>query len=270
MDPEKVGAVFDATHSDFARLAPYLWDPIGEASVRAVGIGAGDRVLDVCCGTGASAIPAAVASGAGGRVEAIDLAESLLEHGRRRAAALGLETVRFVRADATRWAPEDEGRYDVVLCVHGIFFLPDMDACAARLAGFLRPGGRFAVTTWAKGALERFGGALYTVVGRERGLPPDSPSGRAAAARIDTGDTMRTWLTGLGLTGIRVHPIPLSVPLTAESAWLMVVGTGFRSMLDGLGPEAIARVREGLPALLAEQGVDSVDATSLVGIGTVT
>ncbi|GAA3446364.1 hypothetical protein [Planomonospora venezuelensis] len=35
MDPEKVAAVFDATHTEFTLLAPYLWDPIGEASVRA-------------------------------------------------------------------------------------------------------------------------------------------------------------------------------------------------------------------------------------------
>jgi ubiquinone/menaquinone biosynthesis C-methylase UbiE len=56
MDPEKVAAVFDATHTDFVRLAPYLWDPIGEANVQAAGVRPGDRVLDVCCGAGASAI----------------------------------------------------------------------------------------------------------------------------------------------------------------------------------------------------------------------
>ncbi|GGL53810.1 hypothetical protein [Planomonospora parontospora] len=66
-----------------------------------------------------------------------------------------------------------------------------------------------------------------------------------------------------------MHRIPLTVPLTADLAWLMVVGTGFRGMLDDLAPEAVARVRDRLPGLLAGQEADSVDATSLVGIGTV-
>ncbi|MER5325198.1 class I SAM-dependent methyltransferase [Streptosporangium roseum] len=207
--------------------------------------------------------------GRGCSVDAIDLAVSLLEHGRHRAAPLGLGTVRFLRADATWRAPEDEGRYDLVQCVHGIFFLPDMDARAARLAAFLRPGSRLAVTSWAKDTLERFGTELHTGIGQERGTLPDLPSNRAAAARIDTDNTIRVWLTRLSLTETHIHRIPLTVPLAADLAWLMVVSTGFRGMLDGLAPEAVARVRDRLPGLLAEQGIDSVDAASLVGIGTV-
>ncbi|MBB2910768.1 SAM-dependent methyltransferase [Streptosporangium becharense] len=270
MEPAKVGAIFDATHAEFALLSPHLWDPIGEASVAAAGIGPGDRVLDVCCGAGASAIPAAAASGASGSVDAIDLAESLLEQGRRRAAVRGLDTVRFIRADATRWVPADGEPYDLVLCVHGIFFLPDMDAAAARLAGLLRPGGRFTVTTWAKGALERFGMALHAAVERERGTPPESPSNRDSVTRIDSEDGMHAWLAGLGLVRTRVRRVPLTVPLTADLAWLLVIGSGFRGMLDGMEPEAVVRVREGLLGLLDERGIDSVDATSLVGVGVVT
>ncbi|GGT04053.1 hypothetical protein GCM10010156_72400 [Planobispora rosea] len=109
MGPEQAGAVFDTEHADLVRPAPYLWDPIGQASVKA--------------------------------------------------ASRGLGAVRFIRADATRWTPEDGRRYDLALCAYGVFFLADMDDCVARPAGFLRPGGRFAVTPWAEAPAPRNAGA---------------------------------------------------------------------------------------------------------------
>ncbi|MEU3621339.1 hypothetical protein [Amycolatopsis coloradensis] len=50
---------FDDAAADFTALGRHLWEPIGEATAAAAGIRTGDRVLDACCGTGASAIPAA-------------------------------------------------------------------------------------------------------------------------------------------------------------------------------------------------------------------
>ncbi|WP_188197726.1 class I SAM-dependent methyltransferase [Nonomuraea sp. SYSU D8015] len=265
MKPDEIGAVFDATAADFAALSPKLWDPIGAATVRALDVRPGERVLDVCCGAGASAIPAAVAAGPEGAVDAIDLAGSLLEHGRRLADARELANLRFIRADATVWEPGV--RYDAALCVHGVFFLPDMDASVKRLIGLVRPGGRFAVTTWAKGALEEYGKALYAAVERVRGAGVETPSSRESATRIDTEQALAGWLTGLGLADVRVTRVPFAVPLTPELAWLIVMGTGFRGLLTGMDADAVSAVREDLVASLERDGVDEVEASILTGVG---
>ncbi|TDC07919.1 methyltransferase domain-containing protein [Nonomuraea longispora] len=265
MKPDEIGAIFDATAEEFVSLAPHLWDPIGAATVRTADVRPGERVLDVCCGAGASALPAAVAAGPEGAVDAIDLAESLLAHGRRRADAQGLANLRFIRADATTWQPGV--RYDAAICVHGVFFLPDMDATVKRLIGLVRPGGRFAVTTWAKGALEQYGRALHAVIEKVRGAAVESPSSRDSVTRIDTDEGLAGWLTGLGLADARITRAPLAVPLTSELAWLLVTGSGFRGMLTGLDADAVSRVRDDLFASLEREGLDQVDASVLIGIG---
>ncbi|MEV0611978.1 class I SAM-dependent methyltransferase [Nonomuraea sp. NPDC050404] len=259
-----VGTVFDSAATEYAEVSPQLWDRIGEATVATAGVQAGERVLDVCCGAGASAVPAAKAAGPRGHVDAIDLAGELLAHGRRRAASQGLANVRFVQADATTW--EDEP-YDVVQCVHGVFFLPDMDAAVSRLAGLLRPGGRLAVTTWARGAMEGFGRLFAEAAARVRGTPTAPPSSRRSASRIDTEEELGAWLTGLGLRRATVARAPLHIPLDAGLAWRVALGSGFRGMLTGLDEPSVERVRTTFAHLLGERGMTELDATSLIAVG---
>ncbi|MDP4509313.1 class I SAM-dependent methyltransferase [Nonomuraea turcica] len=263
-----IGAVFDRAAAEYAEVSPVLWDRIGEATVTAARIQPGERVLDVCCGAGASAVPAAKATGPQGHVDAIDLAPGLLTHARRRAALEGLENAHFVQADATTWEPPEGRPYDVVQCVHGVFFLPGMDASVSRLARLLRPGGRLVITTWAEGAMEGFGRVLADAVEHVRGTPPGSPSSRQAASRIDTEPELTTWLTARGLTKVTVTRSPLHIPLDPPLAWRFVLGSGFRGMLAGLEESAVERVRTTLWRLLDERKLSELDATSLIGTGT--
>ncbi|MGW3346259.1 class I SAM-dependent methyltransferase [Nonomuraea rubra] len=260
-----IGTVFDSAAAQYAEVSPLLWDRIGAATVTAAAIGAGERVLDVCCGAGASAIPAARAAQPHGHVDAIDLAGELLAHGQRRAAAEGLQNVRFVQADATAWQGP---AYDVVQCVHGVFFLPDMDASVSRLADLLRPGGRLVITTWAQGAMEGFGRLLGEAVGHVRRAQVEPPSSRQAASRIGTEEDLHVWLAARGLTQVTVTRFPLRIPLDGALAWRVVLGSGFRGMLTGLEEPAAAQVRATFLRLLGERGMTELDATSLIGAGS--
>ncbi|MBE1536880.1 class I SAM-dependent methyltransferase [Actinomadura algeriensis] len=263
--------VFDAAARDHGAAASLLWDPLGEAYVERVRPAPGERVLDACCGAGASAIAAGRAVGATGRVDALDLADGLVELGRRRAAAERLDQVRFQVADVTEWsAPRP---YDLVLCGYGIFFLPDMDASARRLAGLLRPGGRFSVATWADGALEEFGALLFRSLGGERPDGPDErsePPARKASLRINTEESLGEWAAGLGLRDVRVHRIDRRVPLTPGNAWDLVLGSGFRAMVLDLDEQAAGRVRDRFLETLDDENVEVLDASSLVAVGTAT
>lgn len=79
----------------------------------------GEVVLDVCCGSGASALPAAEGVGPRGRVLGIDLAPGLIGLAREKAGRLGLENARFREEDFERCA-EVDGAFDAVVCVFGI------------------------------------------------------------------------------------------------------------------------------------------------------
>ncbi len=102
---EEIAATFDAAAADFDRVAPDVWDPAGRALAFAAGLRPGDAVLDVGSGTGASALPAALAVGPTGLVHAIDLSDEMLERGRVKASDRALLNIEFVCADATAWEP---------------------------------------------------------------------------------------------------------------------------------------------------------------------
>ncbi|TDD19373.1 class I SAM-dependent methyltransferase [Nonomuraea diastatica] len=260
-----IGTIFDSAATQYAEVSPLLWDRIGEATVMTAGVRAGERVLDVCCGAGSSALPAAKAAGPQGHVDAVDLAGELLAHGRRRAAAEGLQNVRFVQADATTW---EDHPYDVVQCVHGVYFLPDMDASASRLTGLLGPGGRLVITAWARGAMEGFGRLFAEAVSRVRETPTAPPASKQAVSRIDTEEDLGAWLAALGLAQVTVTRAPLRIPLDVALAWQVALGSGFRGMLTGLGESAVEQVRTTFAHLLGEREMAELDATSLIGTGT--
>lgn len=92
---------FDGAADDFVRLAPRLWDPLGRILVGHTAPRPGERVLDACCGAGASVLPAAQAVGGGSRVDAVDLSRALLEHAHR--AAGDLPQVQFAHGDVSTW-----------------------------------------------------------------------------------------------------------------------------------------------------------------------
>jgi SAM-dependent methyltransferase len=257
-------SAFDAAAEDFVRLAPRLWDPLGRILVGHTAPRPGERVLDACCGAGASALPAARAVGADGRVDAVDLSGALLEHGRR--AAGNLPQVRFAHGDVSAWRPA-QGPYDLVQSGYGVFFLPDMDAGGRHLVSLLRRGGRFAVQAWRRGALVDFGRCLFGAVSGELRRPIERPPSAAASERIDSRQKLGQWLTSLGLAGVQVQDVPFALPLTAGLAWELVLGTGWRHLIEGLDDPAALRIRDSLLAQINEHNLTELDAGSLTGIG---
>jgi SAM-dependent methyltransferase len=128
---------------EYAAIAQRNTWEVGERIVRAVGVSAGEDVLDVACGTGNAAIRAARE---GARVTGVDLTPELFEAGRAEAAAAGVE-IEWVEGDAEALPFPDES-FDVVVSVFGCMFAPRHDVTAAELARVLRPGGRLGVCAW--------------------------------------------------------------------------------------------------------------------------
>jgi SAM-dependent methyltransferase len=117
---------------------------VHDAVVAELAPAAGERWLDLACGTGA--IPERAAA-AGASVVGVDLAPKLIETAKRRAAERRLE-IDYRVGDCERLEGIGDASFDVVSSTFGVIFAPDHRAVAGELARVARPGGRLALTTW--------------------------------------------------------------------------------------------------------------------------
>jgi len=138
---------------DYPLMVETFLLPLGPRLVEACGIGEGTRVLDVAAGTGNASIPAAQR---GAKVTASDLTAPLLEAGRNRPEARGLE-IEWITADAENLPFEDES-FDVVMSSIGVMFAPHHQASADELVRVCRPGGTIGLISWTP---EGMIGALF-------------------------------------------------------------------------------------------------------------
>jgi len=111
----------------------------------------GEAVLDVASGTGLIALAAAERVGSSGSVLGVDISEAMVASATQRAAALGLEHVRFARMDGEQLSCAEHS-YDLAYCALGLMYMPDPFAALRELFRVLRPGGRLAVAVWGERA----------------------------------------------------------------------------------------------------------------------
>jgi SAM-dependent methyltransferase len=149
---------------DYPSMVETFLLPLGPRLVEACGIGPGMRVLDVAAGTGNASLPAAER---GADVTASDLTPELLDAGRLRAAARGLE-LDWVEADAEN-LPFEDGSFDVVMSAIGVMFAPHHQEAADELVRVCRPGGTIGLLSWTP---EGMIGALFRTMGPFAPPPP--------------------------------------------------------------------------------------------------
>src|SRR5262245_38117296 len=138
---------YNAAADAYDDPANVFWDRYGRATIQRLAPRHASTVLDVCCGSGASAIPAAEAVGSDGYVIGVDLAENLLALARCKAETRGLRNIEFRSGDMLDLAC-CESPFDAVVCVFGVFFVPDMAAAVRSMWREVRRGGTLAITTW--------------------------------------------------------------------------------------------------------------------------
>jgi len=149
---------------DYPAMVETFLLPLGPTLVGAAGIGEGMKVLDVAAGTGNASLPAAAA---GAEVIASDLTPELLEAGKARAEAAGLQ-LEWAEADAENLPFEDES-FDVVMSSIGAMFAPHHEAVADEFVRVCKPGGTIAMLNWTP---EGMIGALFKTMGPFAPPPP--------------------------------------------------------------------------------------------------
>ena len=132
---------------DFTRIAQSMRES-GEALVKELGITNGLEVLDLGCGDGTTALPAAML---GANVLGVDIAANLVEAGNERAAELGLANCRFEEGDASDLEGIEDERFDLVVSIFGAMFAPKPFDVAKEAVRVTRPGGRIVMGNWIPG-----------------------------------------------------------------------------------------------------------------------
>src|SRR4026208_1178447 len=129
---------------DFTRIADTMREG-GEALGQRLGITKGMKVLDLGCGDGTTALPAARL---GAEVLGVDIARNLVEAGNGRATKQGLTNLKFQEGDATNLEQVPDKAFDLVISIFGAMFAPKPFDVAKEMVRVTRPGGRIVMGNW--------------------------------------------------------------------------------------------------------------------------
>lgn len=132
---------------DFTRIAATMRES-GRELVESLEISAGTNVLDLGCGDGTTALPAAEL---GANVLGIDIASNLVAAGNARAAEAGLGNLRFQEGDASHLEGVADDQFDLVVSIFGAMFAPRPDDVANEMVRVTKPGGRIVMGNWIPG-----------------------------------------------------------------------------------------------------------------------
>ena len=250
--------------ADFFDAPPLaFWDRHGSRAVELSALSPGEHVLDVGCGTGASALPAAEAVGPDGTVTGLDVAENLLAAARAKAAARGLVNVRFQCADMSDGAALGQD-FNAAISVFSIFFVPDMERQIGLLWSSLRPGGRLTVTVWGENAFEP---AASIFVEELQRLRPDTPPSPRPWERLTRPEGLGRMLVDGGAATPDIVDAPDRQMLTrSEDWWTIALGSGFRGEIDQLSQPEQEDLRVRVLQRLSDGVVRHVETNALHAI----
>lgn len=177
-------------------FVPALFAEWPDRVLAAAGVGAGERVLDVACGTGILARTAMARVGAGGEIVGLDLNQGMLDVARRMAPMIDW---RHGRAEALPFAAES---FDVVVSQFGLMFFQDGTAALSEMMRVLRPGGRLAIAVW--GTLDATPGYAAMVDLLVRLFGEDMANGLRAPYNLGDTRALRAELQAAGLPGATI------------------------------------------------------------------
>ncbi|MGI9412371.1 MAG: class I SAM-dependent methyltransferase [Hyphomicrobiales bacterium] len=250
-----------ADHFDDAPLA--FWDRHGQRTVDLLRLSLGSHVLDVGCGTGASALPAAAAVGRQGRVIGIDIAENMLKRARAKARLGRLGNISFALKDMSDSGFPDDA-FDAVISVFSVFFVQDMERQVAELWRMVRPGGQLAVTVWGPGAFEPGASILGQELRRQR---PDITLSARPWERLAEAESLRRLFRDGGTCAPVIQVSEDSQPLSHPSQWwIIAMGSGYRGQINQLTPEQQKTVRSQTVQRLAGMGTEAVETSAVHAI----
>lgn len=242
-----------------------FWKYFGGRTVELLSLAPGSRVLDVCCGAGASALPAARLVGPRGNVVGVDLAKELLALAQTKATQQHLANIQFEPGDMLSLRFPNES-FDAVVCVFGIFFVPDMTMAVRELWRLVAPGGQFAVTTWGPNLFEPGNSAFWRSIENVR---PELYKRFSPWDRINNPASLIQILNEAGVPSPKVSGENRLQPInSAEEWWTIVLGSGYRGTIEQLSTLERERVKDANLAFIRDGKISAIETNVLYALAT--
>ncbi|WP_410875255.1 class I SAM-dependent methyltransferase [Nocardia sp. A7] len=215
-------------------------------------VGAGDRVLDIGCGTGQTTREAARAA-VDGSALGVDISEVMLDQARRISGDEGLSNIGFELADAqvTAFPPTT---FDICISRFGVMFFADPVAAFTNIAGALRSGGRLAWLVWQGRDRNEWASVFGDVLAAPIATPGRGPFSLADPAATES-MLLAAGFIDVGFTEID-EPVYYGPDSVAAYDNLLRL-TGFTTFLADLEPAKAERARARLREILADHQTDS-------------
>jgi len=185
---------------DFTRIAASMRES-GEELVETMGVTPGMEVLDLGCGDGTTAVPAARR---GARVLGVDIAANLVAAGNVRAREAGLSNLFFREGDASRLEGIDDNRFDLVVSIFGAMFAPNPFDVAREMVRVARPGGRIVMGNWIPGDPT----LVAQVLKISAEFTPPPPDGFVSPVSWGVADNVQERFTAAGISPDAISCMP--------------------------------------------------------------
>ena len=240
----------------------------GRAAMEALAPARDERILDVGCGSGQTALQLGQAVGQRGVVVGLDVSRPLLDVARRRAAESGVASVSFVEADAQTYAFAPAS-FDAVFSRFGVMFFADPPAAFANIRRALKPGGRLVFVCWRTPAENMFLVLPYAAAASQ--LPPAPPPTPGAPGPFAFADAerVRGILSSAGFRDIGVTPRDQKIgggDLEQTLAVSLNIGLLGRALRDSPEKRALVidLVRDALRPHVGQDGIVRLDSASWI------
>jgi ubiquinone/menaquinone biosynthesis C-methylase UbiE len=238
----KQDEMFWAQSAEFWRqqdeMEARLTRPVSERMLGMAHVSAGMRVLDVACGRGEPAVPAAHRVGPDGWVLGVDLVEGMLQTARERAGREGLKNIEFRAADAEA-LQVGERFFDVATVRWGLMYMRAPERALESIHRALKPGGALVIASWAEPARVPFASLPRRTLGRHRDVPLPSSDGPGVFRHADRA-SLDALLQRSGFSVEASEELEVPVVEARDGrgivAWLRQMGGPFMKLVGELPP----------------------------------
>lgn len=248
-----------------------LFTPVLDLVLDRAALEPGMRVMDIGCGTGASALLAAEKVGPQGQITGIDISEQFLDRARERKARarLGNLTFNFADAQVTEF---EAGRYDAMISRFGVMFFSDPIAAFANLSRALKPGGLMTFAAWGSLSENPWFKLPHVAATNHLGQTPKVDRNAPGPLAFHDRDRVTGLMSNAGLIEVQVEPVPLSLsgPQTVEEAALLCTRVGPAARViahfDGTDEDVKAIVDAVAKAFSAYQTPEGVQVPAVINL----
>lgn len=240
-------------------MVPAVFAPWAEELLSRAELGAGERVLDVGCGTGIVSRTAATIAGATGTVTGLDINPAMLAVARSQPIAKGAAPITWIEGSAEELPLPDQA-FDLVACQQVLQFLPDRPRALGEVRRVLTPGGRVALAAFAAAELHPIHMAFDEVIARHLGR-----SALKVGFSLSEPNEIRALLeqTNLTVRSIELVTKISRFPLSIQSARNIVISSAagipsFREAGVAERQELVERIGDDFMPILRAHSEDSI------------